>query len=397
MGEKPILSGVKVLDLSRVLAGPLCSALLGDLGAEVIKVEVPGSGDDSRQFGPYQGEESAYFMMLNRNKQSITLNLKSEEGRMLLHQLVAKADVLVENFRPGVTERLAVDYKTLSAINPRLVYVSISGFGQIGPLAHRPAYDHIVQAMGGLMSLTGWPETPPTRVGESIGDVLAGVYGSWGALAALLHREQTGTGQHVDVAMMDCMFSLMVTALSQHLYGGNVPGRIGNRHSMSAPLDSYSASDGFVVIAVANDNLFAVLAAAIGRPELSSDERFATDGERVRNEPKLRLYIEEWTSRHTVEEVVSILEGAGVPVAPIWDVAQAANSEHIRHRRMLKQVTHPKAGEITLMQQPLHFSGMPESITGPSPMLGEHTEEVLSKLLNLDAEAIAELRKNKVI
>lgn len=391
------LAGVRVLDLSRMLAGPFCTALLADVGGEVIKVEAPGVGDDARQFAPRKGGESGYFMLLNRGKKSITLNLKSPDGLALLRQLTSKCDVLVENFKPGVTRRLGVDYPTLRAVNPRLVYASISGFGQSGPLAHRPAYDIIAQAMGGLMSITGMPDGPPTRVGESFGDLCAGTYTAWGILVALMARERTGEGQHVDVAMVDSIFALLVTALTQYLYGGTIPGRVGNRHPISTPYDSYRTRDGHVIIAVATDNLFHRLATAMGCPELASDPRFSSDEERTRHEPVLRATIEKWTEGQTVEEVVATLEAAAVPASPIWTVDQAANSDHIKFRNLLTQVQHPTAGLITLLQQPVQFSDTPGRIQGPPPLLGEHTETVLSSLLGLESGTIEALRQGGVI
>lgn len=391
------LHGVKVLDLARVLAGPLCAAMLGDLGATVTKVELPGHGDDSRHFTPHQNGESNYFMLLNRGKRSITIDLKSEQGHALLLRLIEQADVLVENFRPGVTARLGIDWDTVRAINPRLVYVSISGFGQDGPLSRRAAYDHIVQAMGGIMSVTGWADGPPTRIGDAVGDVVAGIYGSWGALAALLQRASTGTGQHVDVAMLDSIFSLQMVSLSQLLGGAPLPGRIGNSHPISAPMDGYAAADGHVVIAVANDPLFARLAGALGQPDLVTDERFATDPDRMANQSDLRTVIEAWTSTRSVDTVVAALEDAGVPAAPIWDIAQVAVSEHAAHRGLVQTVQHPVAGSVSVVPQPVHFSAAARSADLAAPTLGQHTDEVLADDLGLSAEDIAELRSSGVV
>ena len=395
--QKGPLSGVKVLDLSRVLAGPLCGALLGDLGAEVTKVEMPGAGDDSRHFAPHINGESSYFMMLNRGKRGITLNLKSDEGRDLLHRLVRDTDILIENYRPGVTARLGIDYDTLAAVNPRLVYVSISGFGQTGPLAHRPAYDHIIQAMGGIMSLTGWPGTGPTRVGESIGDVVAGMYGSYGALAALRQRDVTGHGQHVDVAMLDSVLSLLVVSLSQFTADGTEPERIGNRHPVSAPMDSFPARDGQVVLAVANDALFARLCKETGMPELLDDPRFATDAQRARHHAELRVLIENWTRDLTVDQAVSRLEAAGVPAGPIWSLKEALDSDHARQRQLLGTARHPVAGEVAVMRQPVRFSGAQPAAPAPAPVLGQHTDEVLAAALGLSPDEIAGLRARGAI
>jgi crotonobetainyl-CoA:carnitine CoA-transferase CaiB-like acyl-CoA transferase len=386
-----------VLDLSRVLAGPLCAAMLADLGATVTKIEVPGRGDDSRHFGPHIAGESSYFMLVNRGKRSIAVDLKSDEGRALLHRLIADADVLVENFRPGVTARLGIDWESVRRINPRLVYVSISGFGHTGPLSHRPAYDHIVQAMGGIMAATGWADGPATRVGDAVGDVVAGMYGAWGALAALLQRAQTGVGQHVDVAMLDAMFSLQMVALSQVLAGAPAPARLGNAHPISAPMDAYACADGHIVIAVANDALFVRLAVALGSPKLREDPRFATDPARLAHQDELRAEIEAWTTARTVDAAVVDLEAAGVPAAPIWDVAQLADSDHARARALVRTVEHPVAGPVPLVPQPVHFSGTDAAAHAPAPLLGQHTDEVLAAELGLDSTEIARLRAAGVV
>jgi crotonobetainyl-CoA:carnitine CoA-transferase CaiB-like acyl-CoA transferase len=390
------LSGIRVIDLTRMLAGPLCTALLADIGAEVIKIENPDGGDDARQFHPRKGNESTYFMLLNRGKKSLTVDLKSKKGLALIEALVEKSDVLVENFRPGTVKRLGIDYERLSKINPRLIYASISGFGQTGPLSHQPSYDIIAQAMSGLMSITGAPDGPPTRVGESIGDITAGLYASWGILAALQARARSGRGQHLDIAMFDSLFSLLVTPLSQYFFTGVVPHRVGNRHPVSTPFDTYRASDGLVVIAVANNSLFAKLAEAIGHPEFATDARFSSDDRRTANEPALRVLIEQWTSTRTVAEVIEHIGRAGVPVSPIWTVAQAADSDHVRSRGIVHEVNHPTAGAIKLVEQPVRFSESASDVAA-SPLLGEHTDKVLHDILGLGDGAIAELRAGKVI
>ncbi|MGQ0663143.1 MAG: CaiB/BaiF CoA transferase family protein [Pseudomonadota bacterium] len=397
MERQAALSGTRILDLTRMMAGPFCTSLLADVGAEVIKVETPGVGDDARAFPPTRGGESCYFMLLNRGKESITLNLKSPEGADLFRRLARKCDVVVENYKPGVSQRLGIDYQSLKDINPRLVYASISGFGQDGPLAHRPAYDIIAQAMGGIMSITGMPDGPPTRVGESVGDLIAGLYGAWGIVVALAARERTGRGQHVDVAMVDAIFSLLITAMTQHLYDRITPRRVGNRHPMTTPYDSYRARDGYVIIAVANNPMFERFAAAIGRPELARDPRFVTDDERTRHEPELRAIIEEWSRARTVDEVVAGLETASVPASPIWTVAEIAASAHVKHRDMLAEVEHPTAGRITVLQEPVRFSLTERRIQGPSPLLGQHTETVLAELAGVEPGALARLRREGVV
>jgi crotonobetainyl-CoA:carnitine CoA-transferase CaiB-like acyl-CoA transferase len=389
------LAGLRILDLSRMLAGPFCTALLADLGAEVIKVEAPGRGDDARHFAPFLGGESAYFMLINRGKKSVTLNLKDPRGLAVLNTLAESADVVVENFRPGVAARLGVDYESLRRLNPRLVYASISGFGQDGPLSQRPAYDIIAQAMSGLMSMTGAPDGPPTRVGESYGDLCAGLFASWGILAALQGRAQTGRGQHLDIAMTDSLFSMMVTALSLQLYGDTPPQRVGNRHPMSAPYDAYPAQDGHVIIASANDAIFSRLAAAIGKPELPVDPRFENETRRAANEPALRSVIIDWTGAHSVAAAVAALDAAGVPASPVLSIAEAVASEHVRTRGLLATVQHPTAGEIRLMRQPVQFLGAPRQTPAPAPTLGQHTDELLGGLLG--EEEIGALRRDGVI
>lgn len=391
------LTGVKVLDLSRVLAGPLCASMLADLGADVTKVEIPGRGDDSRSFGPFLNGESCYFMLVNRGKKSVTLDLKSSEGLDLVRRLVAKADILVENFRPGVTARLGLDYETVRKAHPGLVYVSISGFGQTGPLSGRPAYDHIVQAMGGVMSTTGWADGPPTRIGDAVGDVVAGLYGAFGALAALLQRHHTGLGQQVDVAMLDAMASLQMVTLAQIAGGLPPPGRIGNAHPVSAPMDSFAADDGHVVIAVANDALFVRLVRAMGRDALACDPRFVSGPGRVAHRHDLHAIVEAWTKDLGVDEIVMRLEEAGVPAAPIWDLGQVLASAHARHRRLVRETLQPCGATLGVMPQPVHLSGSVPGGTLAAPRLGADTAEVLRREIGLSAEQIDGLRARGVI
>ncbi|WP_409159771.1 CaiB/BaiF CoA transferase family protein [Pectobacterium sp. B2J-2] len=391
------LSGVRVLDLSRVLAGPWCASLLNDLGAEVIKIEMPGSGDDSRRFTPHIGGESSYFMQLNHGKKSVTLDLKSAQGLEILKQLVASADVLVENFRPGVTARLGIDYPTLQAINPRLVYVSISGFGQLGPLAHKAAYDHIIQAIGGIMQVTGWADGEPTRVGDAIGDVVAGLYGSWAVLAALLQRGLSGKGQHLDVSMLDTMVTLQMVSLTQWMGGQPSAGRLGNAHPISAPMDSYRAQDGYLVIAVANDKLFRQLAAAMGQPALADDPRFSSDPQRLAHQPLLREEIERWLADKTVSQAQSLLDIAGVPASPVLRLDQILASDYARQRELVKQVYHPQAGNISIVPQPVKMSGACGEPALLPPQLGEHTHAVLRDILGMDDATLAQLQTQGVI
>ncbi|MET9379979.1 CoA transferase [Streptomyces sp. NPDC002928] len=386
-----VLDGLRVLDLSRVLAGPYCTALLADLGADVVKAEAPG-GDDARHLGPFLDGESVYFAQLNRGKRSIVLDLKKPDDHALLLRLAERADVLVENFRPGVTERLGIDHRTLEKCNPRLVYASISGFGQDGPLRQSPAYDLTVQAMSGLMAATGAPDSGPTRVGESVGDLMAGLFASWAICAALFDRERSGRGRYIDVAMLDSLVSMQVTTMSLLTATGTLPGRVGNRHPVSTPFDTYRTADGLLAIAVASDTVFARFAGLVGRPELPADPRFADDTARARHIDEVKRITEEWSSRLTTAEALEQARSAGVPAAPIQDLAEVTNSEQIRHRGLLGEFEHPVLGRIPFLRQPVHFhtgaEGGPDTdsgtgrVTAPSPVLGEHTEEILDQWLS---------------
>jgi CoA:oxalate CoA-transferase len=387
-----MLTGIRVLDLSRVMSGPYCTALLADLGAEVIKIETPGSGDDSRHFGPFVGEASVYFALLNRTKKSVTLNLKEPRAREILAGLAAKCDVVVENFRPGVAARLHCDAERLRAINPRLVYLGISGFGQNGPLAGWPAYDLVIQAMSGLMSTTGAPEGPPTASGESIADVWTGLYGSWAVLAALLHRERTGEGQTIDLAMFDSMLAMQLTGLARLTASGEAPARVGNRHPVTAPVDTYATTDGHVAMVVPTDAQFAAMGQAIGRPELASDARFADNAARRENYGPLKEVIEAWAGALKTEDAVRVLQARGIPAGPVWDLKAAYASGQACLRGVLSPVAHPQINGLAMAGQPAKFSSSPDFAPAREPRLGENTEEVLEALLGLDAHAVKALR-----
>ena len=371
MSDSPFtrqLQGVRVLDISRVLAGPHCTAMLADLGADVIKFEVPGEGDDARHLGPFLDGESVYFGLINRGKRSVEIDFKNPAHRQRFYELVADADVVVENFRPGVTQRLGIDFDSLKQHNPRLIYASISGFGQQGPLSSRPAYDIVAQAMSGLMSVTGFAATGPTRSGEAIGDLCAGVYAAWAISSALFARERHAPGaQYIDVAMFDVLFSLQMTGLSNLYANGVAPGLVGNRHPVSTPFDTYRAADGQVVIAVASNRLFERLCQCMGQPQLAIDERFTNDTQRTLNEPALRAAIEAWTAQHSVEQLCDGLLDAGVPSSPVWDLAQAASSEHARVRRLQIQ---PEGAVLPLVPQPVFFNGHKPHATTFAPHLG---------------------------
>jgi len=344
------------------------------MGAEVIKIERPAVGDDTRHFGPFQNGESGYFMFLNRGKKSIEMNLKDPADLECILDLIKEADVIVENFRPGVMKGLGLDYESIKDINEGLVYCSISGFGQYGPLKERPAYDLVAQAMGGIASITGHSDTPPTRSGASLGDMGAALYAAYGIMIALFHRERTGLGQAIDVAMVDSIFSLLEHNVMRYTSEGVVPERIGSRHPISAPFDVYEGKDGYVVIATANDSLFSRLCKVMEKEELISDERFATDIERGKNESELKIIIEEWLENYTAEEAVEIINEVGVPSSMILDIAEISESDHVKEREMLLDIEHPVAGPTRIPGNPVKLSATPVQINKPSPALGEHND-----------------------
>jgi crotonobetainyl-CoA:carnitine CoA-transferase CaiB-like acyl-CoA transferase len=391
------LLGVRVLDLSRVLAGPYCTMLLADMGADVIKLEMPGRGDDSREFPPFREGESLYYVNLNRGKRSITLNLKHPEGKRVFLELVRHCDVLVENFRPGTMERLGLAYETLRDANPRLVYASISGFGQTGPYRSRPGYDIIGQAMGGLMSITGWPDSPPTRAGTAIGDVLSALFCCIGILAALQVRERTGRGQMVDVALVDSVFASLENIPQKVYVDGEVPARIGNRYEFVYPYDSFEASDGWVIIGMANDAIWGRFVEATGLEELASDERFATNPKRVENHGALRPLIQGWVSTRKVGEVVSFLTERGVPACPIYDLKEASEDPQIVERGMTVELDQPGVGRVRLLGSPVKMSETRPLPRGPAPTLGGDNISVLGELLGASVEEVARLRREGVL
>ena len=372
------LAGIKVLDLSRVLAGPYCTALLADLGAEIVKLEPP-SGDDYRHIGPFKDGESALFTLNNRGKKSVVLDLKKPADLELAQALAARVDVVVENFRPGVAARLGLGAETLRKANPRLVYCSISGFGQEGPFRDLPAYDLVVQAMSGLMAATGEDGGAPLKTGESIADLIAGLFASWSIMAALVQRNATGQGATLDIAMYDALFSMLTTSHAQHFYGGVLPARVGNRHPLSTPFGCFRTSDGQVVIAVLSGGQFQRLAVLIGRAEIANDPRFASDSSRTEHEPALRALIEEWSGRLTTEQAVAALAAEGLPTAPIWDIAQAADNEHAAVRGLVSRLAHPVLGKTPVVGQPVRFDGVKPLAATAAPSLGGDLAAVLKE------------------
>lgn len=390
------LENIKVLDLTRVLAGPYATMILGDLGADIIKVEMPVIGDDARHFGPYLNSESAYFMSLNRNKRSMTLNLKTEKGRELLKEMVMKVDVIVENFRPGTMEKLGLGYDVLSQINPKLIYAASSGYGHTGPYSKRAAYDAVVQAMGGLMSITGEEGGKPTRVGTSVGDITAGLFTTIGILAALNSRNETGKGQKVDVAMLDCQVAILENAISRYVVTGEVPAPGGNKHPSIVPFEPFETLDGQVMVAAGNDVLWSHFCSAIDTVSLCKDARFITNPLRNENYKELRPLIGEAMKKRTTQEWQDILDNAGVPNGPINTIDKVVEDPQVLAREMIMEIDHPISGKIKVPGIPIKLSDTPGDIRMTSPLLGQHTEEILKQLLNYDDEKIDELKKENV-
>ncbi|WP_371366697.1 Acetyl-CoA:oxalate CoA-transferase [Sporomusa rhizae] len=391
------LQELVVLDLTRVLAGPYASMMLADFGANVIKIETPDGGDDSRAFGPFAGTESVYFMSLNRNKRSMTLNLKTAEGKQIFIDMVKKADVVLENYRPGTMEKLGLGYDTLKEINPSIIYAACSGFGHTGPYSKKPAYDVIVQGMGGVMSITGQENGEPTRVGASIGDITAGLFAVIGLLTALHHRNQTGEGQKVDVAMLDCQVAILENAIARYLASGKVPTPLGNRHPSITPFEPFKAKDGYVIIAVGNDKLWEKFCNLIGRQELINDERFATNPARTENQRQLKAILDDVFPDKTVDEWLAALDGQGIPSGPLNTVDRVINDPQIKARDMIVETVHSVAGPVKMAGIPIKMSATPGAVENAAPLLGEHTEEILKEMLGLTSEQVAELRGKKAL
>lgn len=388
------LHGLKVLDFSRVLAGPFSTAMLADAGADVVKVE-PFEGDDYRHMGYQVDGRSTNFAFVNRGKRSLRLDLKHPRTGEVVERLARWADVVIENFKPGVADRLGIGYERLAGINPRLVYCSISGFGQDGPWSRRPAYDTVIQALSGLMDATGAADGDPTVVGESIADVAAGMFASWGVMAALWQRERTGQGRHLDVAMIDCLLSMMPTLVSRVVAGGATAGRVGNRHVNSAPFGAFRAADGLFVLTVANNRLFAKLAQAMDQPALACDPRYADNPSRKRHEAALTGLIEAWAAGRSVAEVVEHLSQHEVPAAPVMSVVQSVASEHARARQVV--VVRDEDGVRSChVEQPVRFGALPRGATAGAPALGAHTATVLQEL-GFEPRDIEQMREQGAI
>ena len=395
---KGALSGIRVLDLSRVLAGPFCTMILGDMGAEIIKIEVPGQGDDSRRYPPFIGEESAYFMNLNRNKKSIVLNLKDSQAKEIFLDLVKRSDVILENFRPGTMEKLGLGYDTIKAHNPDIVYSCISGFGHSGLYKDLPGYDIIGQAMGGIMSITGWPDSPPTRTGTAIADVLGGLCACIGILTSLLAIRRGKPGQKVDISLVDSVVSAMETIIQIYLVENRIPQRTGNRYEFIYPYDTFKAMDGWVIIAVGNNKLWQNFCRAINRLDLVDQDEYKDNYDRVKAHEAVKRIVEEWTEEKRVKEIVDFFLSKQIPCAPLYTVKDVVEDQHIAvARRMIREVEHPVAGKMKVIGSPINLSETPAEINAPAPLLGQHTDSVLKDILNLTEAQIAELKKKNAI
>ncbi|HVH73632.1 MAG TPA: CaiB/BaiF CoA-transferase family protein [Stellaceae bacterium] len=381
MPQQGPLSGITIVDLSRILAGPYCTLLLAELGARVIKVEPPQGGDDARQYGPFRAGKSTYFQSVNRGKQSIALDLKSPEGRQIFERLLDKADALVENFRPGTMEKLGFGWESLHARYPRLVYAAASGFGHTGPFSHYPAYDMVVQGLGGIMSITGHPGMPLVRIGTSVGDLAGGLFTAVALNAALVHRERTGEATKVDVALFDCQLALLENAIMRYTVTGEIPGPMGARHPSITPFEAFATKDGSLIIAAGNDGLYVKLTEALGRPDLARDPRYQTNRLRNENQKALRAEIEGVLQREGTEHWIAVLEAAGVPCGPVNNVAQALAHPQVKARNMLISVEDPQAGTLRLAGNPMKLAGFADPPTRPpAPDLDADRDEILREL-----------------
>ena len=403
------LSHIRVLDLSRILAGPWAAQMLGDLGAEVIKVERPGVGDDTRGWGPpyvkdadgHDTTDSTYCLSPNRNKQSITVDFTQPEGQKIVRDLASKSDVVIENFKVGGLKKYGLDYESLKSLNPRLIYCSITGFGQTGPYAPRAGYDFLIQGLGGLMSFTGRPDDEPgggpMKVGVALTDIMTGMYASTAILAALTNRAETGVGQYIDMALLDVQVGVLSNQALNYLHTGKIPQRMGNAHPNVVPYQDFQTSDGYVIIAIGNDGQFSRLAQAMGKPEWGSDPQYSTNAQRVKNRVNLISQMNDITRTRTTDGWVALLEQVGVPCGAINDLEHVFKDAQVVARNMQISMQHPKYGTVPLVGNPIRLSETPVQYKRPPPALGEHTAEVLNELLGIDAEQQEDLRQKKII
>ena len=375
------LSGITVIDLSRILAGPYCTLMLKELGARVIKVESPGTGDDAREYGPFVNGKSAYFQSVNRGKESIVLNLKDEDDKKIFRKLLKKADVIVENFRPGTMEKLGFGWNSIKENYPKLIYASASGFGHSGPEMYRPAYDMVVQGMGGIMSVTGHPGSPPTRIGMSIGDIGSGFYATIGVQAALFHRQLTGKATKVDIGMLDCQVALLENAVMRYQVSGKAPGPLGARHPSITPFEAYKTKDGYIIISAGNDGIFGKLAEALGHPEWANNPDYSSNENRNQNVEKLKTEMESVLINQTTSQWIEILDNFGVPSGPINDIGQAATHPQTIARNMIVSIEDPVTGSMKVAGNPIKISSFEDPETRqPAPNLDQDREHILEEL-----------------
>ncbi|HEU0218398.1 MAG TPA: CaiB/BaiF CoA-transferase family protein [Stellaceae bacterium] len=381
MAQPGPLSGITIVDLSRILAGPYCTLLLAELGARVIKVEAPKTGDDARQYGPFTNGKSTYFASVNRGKESIALDLKAPGDREIFERLLDKADAVVENFRPGTMERLGYGWETLHARYPRLIYAAASGFGHTGPFSHYPSYDMVVQGLGGIMSITGHPGEPSPRIGTSVGDLAGGLYTTIALNAALLHRERTGEATKVDVALFDCQLALLENAIMRYTTSGEIPGPLGARHPSITPFEAFKAKDGDIIIAAGNDGLWVKLTEALGHPELAQRPEYKTNPLRNQNQPQLKAEIDAILSTNTRDHWIAVLEAAGLPCGPVNNVAQAIAHPQVDARNMLIEVDDATTGPLRLVGNPMKLSAFDDPATrAPAPDLDADRAKILREL-----------------
>ena len=394
-----LLNGVRVVDLTRVLAGPYCTMMLGDLGADVIKIEIPGRGDDTRQWGPpfTESGESAYFISTNRNKRSLTLNLKSEKGREILKELIQHADILVDNFKTGTLENWGFDYETLQEIRPGLIYCTITGYGYTGPYKDRLGYDFMVQALGGFMSVTGPSEGEPTRAGVAIADLATGMFACNAILAALFSRQQTGEGQRIDMALLDSQVALMTYVASNYLVSGELPGRYGNGHPNIVPYQSFKARDQYFAFAAGNDRQWAKFCEAIEHPEWVEDPKFGTNAARVKNRELVIINLGELFATRDAAEWIALCDDIGIPAAPINNMAQVFDDPQVKARNMCLEISHPTEDGLSIVGSPFKIPTSPVQMRYPPPLLGQHTEEILKTYLGYDDDKLQLLSNEGVI
>jgi formyl-CoA transferase len=392
------LEGILVIDLSRVLAGPYCTMLLADYGAEVLKIEQPGLGDGTRQWGPpWVKDQSAYFLSVNRNKKSLTLNLKTAEGQRILKQLAAEADVVIENFKPGTTGRMGIDYETLAADNPGLIYCSITGYGQTGPYRDRPGYDFMIQAQGGIMSLNGPPDGDPYKVGVAIVDITAGLFASSAILAALHERTNSGRGQYIDVALLDTQVAWLANVAHNYFATGQPPGRYGNAHANIVPYEVFPTSDGHLALAIGTDGQYRRFCEIADRPDLWDDERFQSNAGRVENRAELVPLLQDVCRQRPTDTWIELLVGAGVPSGPINDIPAVLADPQVQARQMVQEVDHATAGRIQMLGPVARLSRTPAAIRQAPPALGADTEQILSRRLGYAPGAIEALKREGII